>query len=88
MAQDAKQGGTPDEGATSRMTVDLTPEFKKRLESLTARTYLGNKATVIRHALTIFEYLVEVTERGGSIVVQTPSGEKRPIDRVTLALAG
>lgn len=70
------------------MTIDLTPDFRRRLDSLTERTYLGNKATVVRHALTIFEYLVAVTENGGKIVVQTPAGEERHIDRVTLAVAG
>jgi len=88
MAREAKQDPIPEERDTTRMTIDLTPEFRRRLESLTERTYLGNKATVIRHALTIFEYLVDVTESGGSIVIQASSGEERHIDRLTLAIAG
>lgn len=73
--------------AKTRMTVDLTPEFCERLEELEAKTYLGNKATVIRHALAIYEYLVEVTENGGEIVVRTPDSGERHLDRIALALA-
>jgi hypothetical protein len=88
MAREAKQDQVQDDGETKRMTLDLTPEFRKRLEGLTERTYLGNKATVIRHALAIFEYLVAVTEEGGKIVVRTSAGEERHIDRITLAVSG
>jgi hypothetical protein len=75
-----------DRGKT-RMTVDLTPEFRDRLEKLEAKTYLGNKATVIRHALAIYEYLVEMTESGSEIVVRSPKGEERHLDRIALAIA-
>jgi hypothetical protein len=74
-------------GKTIRMTVDLTPEFRARLEKLEEKTYLGNKATVIRHALAIYEYLVEMTESGSEIVVRTPTGEERHLDRIALAVA-
>jgi hypothetical protein len=70
-----------------RMTVDLTPEFRDRLEKLEAKTYLGNKATVIRHALAIYEYLVETIESGGQVVVRSPNGDERPMDRIALAIA-
>jgi len=69
------------------MTVDLTPEFRDRLEKLEAKTYLGSKATVIRHALAIYEYLVETTETGGVVVVRSPNGEERHMDRIALAIA-
>lgn len=74
-------------GKMTRMTVDLTPEFRERLEKLEAKTYLGNKATVIRHALAIYEYLVDMTESGSEIVVRTPKGEERHLDRISLAVA-
>jgi hypothetical protein len=70
-----------------RMTVDLTPEFRERVEALEGKTHLGSKATVIRHALAIYEYLVEVTESGGEVVVRSPNGGERHLDRITLALA-
>lgn len=69
------------------MTVDLTPDFHDRLEKLEDRTYLGNKATVIRHALAIYEYLVTMTENGSEVVVRSPNGEERHLDRVALAVA-
>jgi len=80
------EGNQADRGKT-RMTVDLTPEFRERLEKLEAKTYLGNKATVIRHALAIYEYLVEMTESGSEVVVRSPNGEERPMDRIALAIA-
>lgn len=72
---------------TTRMTVDLTPEFRERLERLEEKTYLGNKATVIRHALALYEYLVTMTEGGSEVVVRTPDGEERHLDRIVLAVA-
>jgi hypothetical protein len=70
------------------MTVDLTPEFYDRLQQLEARTYLGNKATVIRHALAIYEYLVETLEDEGEISIRTRSGKETRLYRVALAVAG
>jgi hypothetical protein len=83
----ARKARQSDRDKTSRMTVDLTPEFRDRLEKLEAKTYLGNKATVIRHALAIYEYLVEMTESGSEIVVRTPNSEERHLDRISLAIA-
>ena len=70
-----------------RMTVDLTPEFRERLEKLAEKTYLGNKATVIRHALAIYEYLLMEIEEGSEVVVRSPEGKERHLDRIALAMA-
>lgn len=70
------------------MTVDLTPDFYDRLERLEQKTYLGSKATVIRHALAIYEYLVTATESGSEVVIRSPKDEDRHLDRIALALAG
>jgi hypothetical protein len=82
-----KEPTLSERGKMTRMTVDLTPEFRARLEKLEEKTYLGNKATVIRHALAIYEYLVTMTEEGSEIVVRSPNGEERHMDRITLAVA-
>lgn len=71
-----------------RITIDLPLKFNQRLEELEAKTYLGNKAAVIRHALQVYEYLVALTEEGSEIVVRTPTGEERYLDRLALAVAG
>lgn len=72
---------------TTRMTVDLTPAFAGRLEELADRTYLGSKATVIRHALTVYEHLLDLLEQGGEIVVRMPDGEEQPLPRPMFAVA-
>jgi predicted DNA-binding protein len=87
MSRAAKVIGVQGSRDKVRMTVDLTPEFQDRLENLENRTYLGNKATVIRHALTIYEYLVNVIEDGGEVVVRGPKGEERHLDRISLAVS-
>lgn len=71
-----------------RVTLDLSPDFHARLEQLEGKTYLGNKAAVIRHALTVYEYLVDLAKDGSKIVIRTPNGEERHVDRITLAVAG
>jgi hypothetical protein len=70
-----------------RVTLDLPRTFNERLEELSAKTYLGNKAAVIRHALQVYEYLVKTTEEGGSIVIRSPEGQERHLDRLSLAVA-
>jgi hypothetical protein len=77
----------PADREKTRMTVDLTPEFRERLERLEEKTYLGSKATVIRHALALYEYLVVMTESGSEVVVRGPNGEERHLDRIALAVA-
>jgi hypothetical protein len=71
-----------------RVTLDLSPDFHARLESLEGKTYLGNKAAVIRHALMVYESLVDLAKEGSEIVIRTPNGEHRRVDRVMLAVAG
>jgi hypothetical protein len=71
-----------------RMTVDLSPELYQMLESLAARTYLGSKATVFRHALAWFDKLVTTVEKGGVITIQQPGRPDLELDRVALAVNG
>lgn len=91
MIREVKEEGRSDRQADrvkmTRMTVDLSPEFRDRLEKLEEKTYLGNKATVIRHALAIYDYLVTMTENGSEVVVRSPKGEERHLDRIALAIA-
>ena len=81
----AASPGGPEEKI--RVTLDLPRTFNERLEELGAKTYLGNKAAVIRHALQVYEYLVKTTEEGGAIVIRTPEGQERHLDRLALAVA-
>jgi len=74
------------EQETIRMTVDLSPELYQKLESLAGRTYLGNKATVFRHALAWYDKLVTTVEKGGVITIQQPGRQDLELDRVALAV--
>lgn len=76
----------PTNKLSTRITIDLTPEFYERLEQLEAKTYLGTKAAVVRHALAIYGCLAGVAENGGSVIIRTLEGEERYIDNLALAL--
>lgn len=78
---------TPRTQGKIRLTIDLTPEFHDRLTKLETRTYLGSKATVVRHALSLYEQLITLAEEGAEIVVRTPSGQEHHLNRATLAIA-
>lgn len=87
MVRETKKTPTPGPQEKIRVTLDLPRAFNERLEELEAKTYLGNKAAVIRHALQVYEYLVKTTEEGSEIVIRTPAGEERHLDRLSLAVA-
>jgi hypothetical protein len=86
--KEPRKDRAPGDREKIRMTIDLTPEFYDRLQQLEARTYLGNKATVIRHALTIYDFLVRTVEDNGEIVVTQDGKTVSRLDRVALAVAG
>lgn len=87
MTQEKNDAPAPTDRGTTRMTIDLTPEFSERLQALVAKTYLGNKATVVRHSLTIMEYLIKVLEEEGEIRIRTRDGKETLLNRVALAIA-
>jgi hypothetical protein len=47
-----------------RITLDLTPELYGRLERLEAAAQAGSKATLIRDALRVYEFIVNKTSEG------------------------
>jgi hypothetical protein len=47
-----------------RVTLDLTPQFNERLESLEILVAAGSKADVIRQALQLYEYIARRTVDG------------------------
>lgn len=73
---------------SARLTIDLSPDFQKRLDRLAEKTYLGSKATVVRHALVLYEYLVAVVNDGGEIVIRSPAGKEQSVSPVALAVGG
>lgn len=49
-----------------RVTLDLTPEFHRRLEALESLVGAESKASVIRQALQLYEYVAQKTRKGYS----------------------
>jgi hypothetical protein len=47
-----------------RITLDLTPELYGRLERLETTARAGSKATLIRDALRVYEFIVTKTVEG------------------------
>ncbi len=67
------------EGRKVRITVDLSPALYERLERLTELLGAESKATVIRDALRLLEYLAEETSDGRRFFRQAPGGEKEAL---------
>ena len=63
----------------TRITLDLSPEFYTRLESLEERVDAESKAQVIREALRLYEYMVERHLEGDKFVARTQAGEEETI---------
>ena len=62
-----------------RITVDLSPALFERLEHLTNLMGAESKATVIRDALRLLEYVAEQTSEGYRFFRETPTGEKEAL---------
>lgn len=67
------------EGRKVRITVDLSPALFDRLERLTELLGAESKATVIRDALRLLEYVAEQTAEGGRFFREAPNGEKEAL---------
>jgi len=66
-------------GRKIRITVDLSPALFERLERLTELMGAESKATVIRDALRLLEYVAEQTAEGHRFFRETPAGEKEAL---------
>jgi metal-responsive CopG/Arc/MetJ family transcriptional regulator len=62
-----------------RITVDLSPALFERLERLTDLLGAESKATVVRDALRLLEYVAEQTAEGRRFFRDTPTGEKEAL---------
>lgn len=67
------------EGRKVRITVDLSPALFERLERLTDLLGAESKATVVRDALRLLEYVAEQTAEGRRFFRETPDGEKEAL---------
>ena len=62
-----------------RITLDLSPEFYKRLERLTEMADAETKAEVIREALRLYEFVMKQREQGATFMVRQSDGEAKDI---------
>ncbi len=62
-----------------RVTLDLSPEFYERLESLEQLVDGGTKANVIRQALQLYEYLAHRTIEGHTFKAIDQDGKEEKI---------
>jgi hypothetical protein len=59
-----------------RITLDLTPQFNERLESLGVLVDAGSKADVIRQALQLYDYIAKRTVDGYSFRAVARNGRE------------
>lgn len=64
---------------TIRVTLDLTKEFYERLEALERVSSAASKASVLRDALRVYEFMVKHTLKGDRFVWIDRSGQERDI---------
>lgn len=62
-----------------RVTVDLSPALYERLERLTELVGAESKATVIRDALRLLEYIAQETAAGSRFLRESSGGEKEAL---------
>jgi hypothetical protein len=66
-------------GDKIRITLDLSPEFYKRLGELTHLVDAESKAQVIREALKLYEFVMKQKAEGSTFSVRRPNGEEKDI---------
>ena len=66
-------------GDKVRITLDLSPEFYKRLEQLTAMADAETKAEVIREALRLYEFVIKQREQGATFTIRQADGSEKDI---------
>ena len=64
----------PKASVKTRVTLDLTPHFYQRLESLEMLSGASSKAEVLRFSLQVYEYILSRTAMGYSFHTTAPNG--------------
>ena len=62
-----------------RLTLDLSPEFYKRLDELTNLVDAESKSQVIRDALKLYEFVMRQHDQGSKFFVRTSGGKEKDI---------
>lgn len=62
-----------------RITLDLTPDLYRRLERLETMAQAGSKATLIRDALRVYEFIVTRTVEGCGFRLVSKRGKEETL---------
>ena len=65
-----------------RLSLDITPLARKRLDDLMKRTDATSIAEVIRRSLALLEVCLDYEEEGGSILFRDPDGTDQPLKMI------
>ncbi len=68
-----------DSGKKVRVTLDLTPQFYSRLQELESLLEADSKASVIRQALQLYEYVAKKTLEGHKFRAVDPKGREETL---------
>jgi len=68
-----------------RVTLDLSPRFFERLEALQDMTEAESKASLIRDALQVYEFIVKQTLKGCTFKAVSKEGESETIRFIGVA---
>ena len=60
---------------THRITMDVSPAFKKTIEDLAAKTESGRQSEVLRRAVALYELAVEAKDKKQHIAIINEAGE-------------
>jgi hypothetical protein len=66
-------------GDKIRMTLDMSPDFYKRLNDLTTLVEGKSQAHVIREALRLYEYIAQNHEQGSTFFARSANGQEKEI---------
>ena len=66
-------------GKERRIHISLSPEAQKRLADLVKATEAASTAEVIRNAIRLYEYFLQVKIEGEDIYTRTPDGELKKL---------
>lgn len=62
-----------------RVTLDLTPQFYERLQELESLVEAESKASVIRQALQLYEFIAKRSKGGDTFKAITPAGDEETL---------
>ena len=70
---------TPRKQAGSRLNLELSDEARQKLETLRKQTDAESLVDVIRRALTVYDFLWNAKNEGGTLIIRSNHREREVI---------